>query len=166
MANRFFIVEDHHLMSHGITSFLTNNSHWICSGTANNIEDTLEQLRQLYSQKENYPSLLITDINLGTTSEDYSGIELIKCINSNFPDIKCICYSMYKSPGIINMAMTTGAKGYISKSANEKELIECMNIVQNRGNLYRKKSSFINKNVRRCYFFTHTKRNENIELNA
>lgn len=131
MNNTFFIVEDHHLMSHGITSWLTNNSHWTCAGSASNSIEAMEKLRILNQEDETRPSVVITDINLGDTSEDYSGIRLIKNICSEFPGINCICYSMYRSPGIIKMGIEAGAKGYISKSAGEKELIECMNQVQN-----------------------------------
>lgn len=131
MINTFFIVEDHYLMSHGITSWLTNNSHWTCVGSAVEPEEAISKLEFLSKDCNKRPSVVLTDINLGNDSEDYSGISLIKNICSGFPGISCICYSMYKSPGIIKRAMEAGAKGYISKSAGERELIECMNQVQN-----------------------------------
>lgn len=33
---------------------------------------------------------------------------------------------MFKSPGIIQLALDIGASGYISKNADEKELLDCM----------------------------------------
>lgn len=135
MTNTFFIIEDHSLMLHGIISWITENSHWKCIGSAQNEVDSLEKLNELCKSETTTPSVIITDINLGTENNDYLGIELIKKLKAENTNIKCICYSMYKSPGIIKLAMDAGASGYITKSASERELVECMNQVQN-GEIY------------------------------
>lgn len=126
MSKNFFIVEDHSLMRHGITTWLTENSEWKCSGSAENITDALTKISELSVNSENFPSIIITDINLNDDYENYSGLQLIEEILKLYPSIKCICYSMFKSPGIIQMAFSTGALGYISKNAGEKELLTAM----------------------------------------
>jgi len=122
MTKTFFIIEDHSLMRHGIATWLSNNSNWECVGTAENKEDAITKLNEL----SDLPSIIVTDINLGADSDDYSGIQLIREIKEKFPASKSICYSMFKSPGLIKMAMDAGAFGYVSKNAGEKELLECM----------------------------------------
>lgn len=122
MTKTFFIIEDHSLMRHGIATWLSNNTDWECVGTAENKDEAISKLSSLSV----LPAVIITDINLGSDSDDYSGINLIKEACKTFPDTKCICYSMFKSPGLIKMAMDSGALGYVSKNAGEKELLECM----------------------------------------
>lgn len=116
-------------------AWISENSDWICVGTGAEQKDTIEKLNKL----EILPQIVVTDINLGNGSEDYSGIKLIEKINKSFDSIKCICYSMFKSPGIIQMALDIGAKGYVSKNAGEKELLECMEMVL-KGETYVEKS--------------------------
>lgn len=122
MEKTFFIVEDHALMRHGITGWISENSNWVCVGSA---EDDKSALREI-SSLEILPDLIITDINLGNESDDYSGLCFLREILKLYPSIKCICYSMFQSPGIIRMAFDSGAKGYVSKNAGEKELLTCM----------------------------------------
>lgn len=125
MTKNFFIVEDHSLMRHGITKWITENSKWECSGSAENITTALENLLELKSSG-NFPAIIITDINLNSESDNYLGIKLIEEVKQINSTVKYICYSMYKSPGIIQMALNAGALGYISKNADETELLECM----------------------------------------
>lgn len=122
MEKTFFIVEDHALMRHGITGWISENSNWVCIGSAGDDKSALQEISSL----ETLPDLIITDINLGNESDDYSGLYFLKEISKLYPSIKCICYSMFQSPGIIRMAFDSGAKGYVSKNAGEKELLTCM----------------------------------------
>ena len=127
MEKHFFIVEDHSLMRHGIASWISQHSDWKCVGMAENKEQAFETLASM--PENSRPAVLITDITLDSKQYDYSGLEIVKQITQQYPDIKCICFSMHTNPGLIQIALNNGAKGYISKTATEEELLRCMNEV-------------------------------------
>lgn len=64
-----------------------------------------------------------------------NGFQLVREISKNFPQIKCVMYSMYDTAGFILQAKDSGAKAYISKIAKEEELVHCLELVQ-RGQTY------------------------------
>lgn len=133
MEKTFFIVEDHSLMRHGITSWITENSDWKCAGMAQNKEEAIKKITKLPLVQKKNCLIVIVDITLDAGEYDYSGLELIKELSKSFPFIKTICFSMHKNPGFIQMALDNGAVGFISKTASEEELLKCMDIV-NSGN--------------------------------
>lgn len=127
MKKSFFIIEDHSLMRHGIACWISEHSDWKCVGMAENKESALTKLQKISTSE--FPSLVITDITLNPSNRDYSGLELIKEVQKLYPSVKCICFSMHTNPGLIQLASNNGAKGYISKTASEEELLKCMNEV-------------------------------------
>ena len=111
---RFFVVEDHALTNLGIRELLTAQGNFECSGYALNSSQALKKL-----ENGSLPDILLLDLFLG---ED-SGIELLREINKRFPSIKVLVYSMFEKPGIVSLALENGAKGFVSKSASEEELL-------------------------------------------
>lgn len=147
MKKTFFIVEDHALMRHGISSWISEHSDWECVGMAENLDGAFGKIGEL--QGDDVPAVLITDISLSSSLYDYSGLEIIKEMGEKFPGTKCICFSMYTNPGLIKIALNNGAKGYISKTATEEELLKCMEKVfageeYIENNLYSSITTYIN----------------------
>jgi NarL family two-component system response regulator LiaR len=114
------LIDDHPLARDGIGKWLEEAGRFIIAGEA----DSLAQARSLLETASPLPSLIILDISLGTDN----GLSFIpeataicKTRGENPPAI-LVC-SMYKDPFLAQSAIESGARGYISKSADRQELI-------------------------------------------
>ena len=95
-----------------------------CAGFASNSNEAISKLSSL-SESSGLPEILILDLFLG----EESGIDLLRQIGKKFPGIKVLVYSMFAKPGIVSLALENGAKGFVSKSAPESELLNAIEIV-------------------------------------
>ncbi|MDD5790831.1 MAG: response regulator transcription factor [Spirochaetia bacterium] len=125
----FFVVEDHALTSLGIRGVLSEQPDFVCAGFASQKGEALQKLSVL-SESKSLPEIVILDLFLG----EESGIDLLKEINRQFPGIKVLIYSMFEKPGIVSLALENGAKGFVSKSTREEELITAVKMVLDGGN--------------------------------
>ncbi|MBQ2548135.1 MAG: response regulator transcription factor [Treponema sp.] len=122
--NTFFVIEDHTLTNLGIRQLLTEQSGFDCMGFAFKTDEALQKLSEL-SQKNSLPQILILDLFLG----EESGIDLMREVVWKFPSVKILVYSMFSKPGIVTIVLENGAKGFVSKSAPEAELLNAIKIV-------------------------------------
>ena len=120
----FFVIEDHSLTNLGIRQLLTEQSGFDCMGFAFKTDEALQKLSEL-SQKNSLPQILILDLFLG----EESGIDIMREVCKKFPSIKILVYSMFAKPGIVSIALECGAKGFVSKSAPEPELLTAIKTV-------------------------------------
>ena len=120
----FFVVEDHTLTNLGIRQLLLEEPDFSCAGFASNSDEAISKLSAL-SESCGLPKILILDLFLG----EESGIDLLRQIGKKFPGIKVLVYSMFAKPGIVSLALENGAKGFVSKSAPESELLNAIEIV-------------------------------------
>lgn len=141
MKNKLFIVDDHKMLLLGLQYYLNTNTFWDVTDVFESKKDCLKKLAEL--TKENLPEIIIVDVQL--TEEN--GFSLVQEISEKYQSIKCVMYSMYNTAGYIMQAKDCGAKGYISKVANEEELIECLKIVQDGGVYIEEKLFNIKKNL-------------------
>jgi DNA-binding NarL/FixJ family response regulator len=122
-----YIIDDHSMVRNGLVSWLKENTHWQVTGNFSGSAECLEALAKANSQ--DYPEILIIDIQL----VDETGFSLLQTITNNYPEIKCLMYSMYDTAGYILQAKDAGAKGYISKVSSEEELVKALRIIQGGG---------------------------------
>ena len=141
MKNKLFIVDDHKMLLLGLQYYLNTNTFWDVTDVFESKKDCLKKLAEL--TKENLPEIIIVDVQL--TEEN--GFSLVQEISEKYQSIKCVMYSMYNTAGYIMQAKDCGAKGYISKIANEEELVECLKIVQDGGVYIEEKLFNIKKNL-------------------
>lgn len=120
----FFVIEDHTLTNLGIRQLLMEQSGFECMGFAFKTDEALQKLSEL-SQKNSLPQILILDLFLG----EESGIDLMRQLVKEFPSVKILVYSMFAKPGIVSIALECGAKGFVSKSAPEPELLTAIKTV-------------------------------------
>ena len=120
----FFVIEDHSLTNLGIRQLLMEQSGFECMGFAFKTDEALQKLSEL-SQKNSLPQILILDLFLG----EESGIDLMRQLVKEFPSVKIFVYSMFAKPGIVSIALECGAKGFVSKSAPETELLTAIKTV-------------------------------------
>ena len=122
--NTFFVIEDHTLTNLGIRQLLTEHNGFECMGFAFKTDEALQKLSEL-SEKKALPQILILDLFLG----EESGIDLMREVVWKFPSVKILVYSMFSKPGIVTIVLENGAKGFVSKSAPEAELLNAIKIV-------------------------------------
>lgn len=118
------IVDDHRMLLNGLKAFLEENSGWSVERTFTSGAECLAYLAKASGTGE-LPAVIIVDVQLGTES----GFALVEQIARQFPEIRCMMYSMYDSPGYVLQAKESGAKGYISKVAPEEELLLALKTV-------------------------------------
>ena len=72
------------------------------------------------------PDVALIDISL----KGGNGIDLIKRLRSDFPDIKCIVFSLHNEALYIDAAREAGAHGYVTKGESPKQIIDCIRTVR------------------------------------
>lgn len=116
------LLDDHSMILNGLSLFIENT-------TSNKIICKLQSLNELSVFLRNYDSrektIAIVDIQLNGES----GFEAIHTL-SNY-GIPTLMYSMFSSSAYVVKATELGAKGYITKSASDSELLEAITAVFN-----------------------------------
>lgn len=122
----FFVVEDHTVTNIGLVQLIEQKTELKCSGSALSKSEAEEKLKALAngsnetgSRTSALPELLILDLFLG----EESGLDLLREVRTDYPEIKILVYSMYAKPGILSMVLEAGAHGFVEKSAPEPILI-------------------------------------------
>lgn len=94
----FIIIEDHNIVRQGVSKIIEEKSDFRCSGTFATVSDSKNFLSD-YCKADYQPLICIVDINLG----DEDGLSLIRFIKEKYQNIFCICYSMFKGAGIVEL---------------------------------------------------------------
>lgn len=122
----FFVVEDHTVTNIGLVQLIEQKTELKCTGSALSKSEAEEKLKALAngltetgSKTSALPELLILDLFLG----EESGLDLLREVRTDYPEIKILVYSMYAKPGILSMVLEAGAHGFVEKSAPEPILI-------------------------------------------
>ena len=137
-----FIVDDHKMLLNGLKNYLEENSHWKVTGIFTSSGECLNHLATI-TDAEKFPQVIIVDVQLGKES----GFELVEKITQGWPQIKCIIYSMYDTPGYVLQAKECGALGYISKVASEDELLLALQTVSDGGEYIEKRMAVAQKKL-------------------
>jgi DNA-binding NarL/FixJ family response regulator len=105
------IVDDHPIVRQGLAQLINQESDLAVCGQAEDAHEAIQAIRQLD------PDLVIVDISL----KDTSGVELIKDLKVQYPDLPILTLSMHDEAVYGERALRAGAKGYIMKQeATEK----------------------------------------------
>ena len=134
MRNIVYIVDDHNMVRNGLKAWLENHTQWRVAKDFASSEECLHCLDCIKNHKEDYkedifPEIIIVDVQL----INETGFSLVQKITKDWPQIKCVMYSMFDTTGFVLQAKDSGAKGYISKVAKEEELARCLDVVQEGG---------------------------------
>jgi len=105
------IVDDHPIVRQGLTQLINQESDLLVCGQAEDAHDAIAAIRQFH------PDMVIVDISL----KDTSGVELIKDLKVQFPELPGLTLSMHDEAVYGERALRAGARGYIMKQeATEK----------------------------------------------
>src|SRR5258705_9578573 len=108
-----FIVDDHPLVREGLTNLINRQSDLIVCGEA---KDSAEAIGGIAKEG---PDVAIIDISL--TNE--SGLELIKHLGKQFPQVALIVLSMHDEALYAERALRAGARGYVMKHETSKSVL-------------------------------------------
>lgn len=72
--------------------------------------------------KKILPDIMLMDINM----YPMNGFEATKAIQASLPSVKIIGFSIHEEPVYAHKMMALGAKGYITKTTPEEEILKCI----------------------------------------
>lgn len=120
---KIFLIDDHQLVRDGIKALLEGEKNIAIVGEA---ADGPEFFRKIKHQP---PDIVLADISLPVMS----GIDITQSLSRDYPQIKVLILSMYTHEEFVIKAIKSGAKGYLPKNTNRKELVTAIETVyQNR----------------------------------
>jgi len=119
------IADDHEIFRDGLALMLNKQEDMSLVGQAGNGRELI----QLVADKK--PDLVLTDIKMPYLD----GIAASRIMLQQHPDLKIICLSMYEEENLIVEMLEAGAKGYLLKNADKKEILDAIFTVYE-GNIF------------------------------
>ena len=117
---KLMLVDDHPLFIEGL-SYLLKTYGFEVSGIANSGKEALEKARILK------PDIILMDIKM----PDLSGIDTLKLLKAEWPEIKIAMLTSSEEDEDLFDAIKYGASGYLLKSTGAKELVELLHDLEN-----------------------------------
>ena len=111
--NRVFIVDDHPLVREGLTNLINGQDDLIICGEAKNSAQALDGIMKADAD------VALIDISL----ENESGLELVKQLGSQFPQVALIVLSMHDETLFAERVLRAGARGYVMKHETSKNVL-------------------------------------------
>lgn len=113
---KILLVDDHPIFRHGLTELLDRQVDLVVCGHADSAPAALEQMRQLK------PDLAILDITLRGTN----GIELVKLMKAEAPQLPILVLSMHDESLYALRALKAGALGYVMKADGVQPVLDAI----------------------------------------
>jgi two-component system response regulator NreC len=127
------IADDHEIFRDGLALMLSKQEGLILAGQAGNGRELVELV------EKTSPDLVITDIKMPLMD----GIDATRLLLKIKPDLKIIALSMFDEDNLIVEMLEAGAKGYLLKNADKKEVLEAITTVNDDNIFYCKHTSTI-----------------------
>jgi DNA-binding NarL/FixJ family response regulator len=112
-TRRVFIVDDHPLVREGLANLINQQSDLTVCGEA---EDSAGAIVEIESAR---PDVALIDISL----KNESGLELVKTLQTRFPQVALIVLSMHDEALYAERALHAGARGYVMKRETTKNVL-------------------------------------------
>lgn len=110
---RVFIADDHAIVREGLKQILAEQRDIVVAGEA---ETGLDAIKLVGKAK---PHVMLLDISL----PDRNGIEVLKQIKKDRPELSVLMLSMHREDEYAIRALKAGASGYMTKQSAPKELV-------------------------------------------
>ena len=117
------ILDDHKMVLEGLKTMLDHNDTVQVVSTYSRGDDLLRHVG------EDNPDVLLLDINL----PDANGIELCKKLLTEYPSLRIIGLSNYSESSFVKNMLRNGAKGYLLKNTERKEIVNAIVTVMEGG---------------------------------
>ncbi len=118
---KIVVADDHAFFREGLIAFLNNERGMEVIGEAVNGEQLVRAVQQLK------PDVVITDVKM----PGLDGVEAIREMEAAGCTARCIVFSSFDYEYLVVEAIEAGAKGYIVKDVEKKELMEAIRMVYN-----------------------------------
>ena len=122
---KIIIVDDHPIIRQGLAELINHEKDLVVCGEAEDAPEAMDAIKKLN------PDLIIVDISL----KKKNGVELIKDIKSQYPDLPILTLSMHDESLYAERALRAGAKGYVMKAEATEKVISAIHKILN-GQLY------------------------------
>ena len=126
MANRILIVDDHLVVTTGVSLILEGNFKDLTIFTAKNFPETISFV------KENKIDLIILDINIPGGKNR----EMIQDIRAFLPDVKILIFSAYSDDDYACQYIIAGANGYLNKLSSEETIVLAIDSILKKGSYF------------------------------
>jgi DNA-binding NarL/FixJ family response regulator len=113
---KVFLVEDHPVFRFGLRELIEQELDLQVCGEAENIGTAWDKI------SSNQPDLVIIDISL----IGRSGLELVKQIKDEYPDLPTLVLSMHEEALYAERALQAGARGYIMKHETANLIVDAI----------------------------------------
>jgi DNA-binding NarL/FixJ family response regulator len=114
--HRILILDDHPIMRQGLAQLLAHEPDLQVCGEANEAREALANI------PKTLPDLLLADLSL----PDRSGLELIKDLQLQFPELKVLVLSMHDESLYAERVLRAGGRGYVMKQEGGRKLLEAI----------------------------------------
>lgn len=122
---RIIIVDDHPIVRQGLENLINHeNDLTVCQ----QVENAYQAIKAI--DKLN-PDMIIVDISLG----EKNGLELIKDIKVQYPNLPALALSMHDESLYAERVIRAGARGYVMKQQATENIIKAIRKVMN-GQIY------------------------------
>jgi DNA-binding NarL/FixJ family response regulator len=112
-AIRILIADDHQIVRLGMRTLLESQPDLEVVGEASDGPEVIRMSGQLF------PDLIVLDIML----PHLNGIEVLRRIHSDYPDIRIVILSMYDNEAYVVEALSNGATAYVLKQSTSEDLV-------------------------------------------
>ncbi|MYM26705.1 DNA-binding response regulator, NarL/FixJ family, contains REC and HTH domains [Duganella sacchari] len=113
---KVFIADDHAIVREGLKQILAETRDIVVAGEAENGLDAIKLFRKSECQ------VMLLDISL----PDRSGIEVLKQIKKEKPELAVLMLSMHREDQYAIRSLKAGAAGYLTKQSAPKELVNAI----------------------------------------
>jgi len=121
------LVDDHALLRTGLAGLINSFSNYKVLYEANNGRAFIDLLKL-----KPLPKIVLMDVNM----PEMDGYETCLWLKMNHPEIKVLALSMYDNENAIIRMFKAGAKGYILKDCEPRELETALNALNSKGFYY------------------------------
>jgi DNA-binding NarL/FixJ family response regulator len=111
--SRVLLVDDHPLVREGLANLIDAQHDLMVCGEA---EDSAQAIARIVKAR---PHVALVDISL----KNESGLELVKYLASQFPQVALIVLSMHDETLYADRALRAGARGYVMKREASKNVL-------------------------------------------
>ena len=113
---RVTIFEDNRILREGLTQLIGGSPGFICAGAFANCSNLV------YDIESTSPDVILMDIEM----PGMNGIEAVKIVKSQFPDVKIMMETIFDENDKIFQSICNGAEGYILKNTAPVQLLSAI----------------------------------------
>ena len=120
---RIGVVEDNNTLRGSLVNLFNETEGMSCVMSQSNLRNIVSEVGK------EQPNIVLMDIGL----PDISGIEGVRTIKSNFPDVQVLMFTVFEDDEKIFEAIRSGASGYLLKKTSPQQIIDAIHELQQGG---------------------------------